>query len=272
MPTTPKLGKGLGRKPDTPDTRDLHLSRFAHLGVNAPLPSKTDVFAGLSLPVYDQGELGSCTANAGALYRRWLAQRFAQYSSPDQDLSRLFLYYQERVLENDVSTDGGAEVRDVFRVLTQTGVCPESDDPYVAANFANVADNDSPADLTAAAAYKVGAYHRILDVETAKQCLASGYAIELGFAVYESFEEIPANGLMPMPQSSEQILGGHAVVIYGYDDTMDSGRFIVRNSWGPDWGAKGDFFMPYAFLADQKLSQPDMWMGHMQAPWRPKNG
>jgi C1A family cysteine protease len=267
MAITPKLRKGLGRRKDREDSRDLHVPRFAHAGIGAPLPARVDTFAGLDLPVYDQGDAGSCTANAGVLYRRWLAQRFVQYSSPDQDLSRLFLYYQERKLEGDISSDGGAEVRDTFRVLARIGVCSEAADPYSVGLFASAAVNDSPGDLADAADYRIGAYHRVLDVDTAKQCLASGYAIELGFVVYESFESIGRDGLMLMPEPSEQILGGHAVVIYGYDDTLNGGSFLVRNSWGEQWGANGDFFMPYAFLADAQLSDFDMWMGHLGKPW-----
>ncbi|HTV56328.1 MAG TPA: hypothetical protein VMI06_15605, partial [Terriglobia bacterium] len=186
MELTPKLRKGLGRKPDKPDARDWHVPRLEHLGIKAPLPSKADVFAGLNLPVYDQGDLGSCTANAGVLYRRFLAQRFSQYSPADQDLSRLFLYYQERVLQGDVDSDGGAEVRDAFRVLANTGVCSEAADPYNVALFDNAAANGSQADVADAVKYRIGAYHRILDMDIARQCLASGYAIELGFVVYES--------------------------------------------------------------------------------------
>lgn len=265
MTTTPKLGKGLGRKKDADDSRDLSLPRVRWIAVQAPLPSRVDVFAGLSLPVYDQGQLGSCTANAGVLYRRFLAQRFSKYSAPDEDLSRLFLYYQERKLDGDTGEDGGAQVRDVFRVLAKTGACSAALDPYVGADFASAALNDSPADIAAAAQYKIGAYHRVADIETARSCLASGYAIELGFTVYESFESIGADGIMPMPQAGEQIIGGHAVVIRGYDDS-DS-RFLIQNSWGPDWGDAGSFWMPYAFLENARLSQFDMWMGHMGKPW-----
>jgi C1A family cysteine protease len=270
MVLTPKLGKGLGRKPDRPDTRDLRVPRVAHLGIGVPLPSHIDVFAGLSLPVYDQGELGSCTANAGVLYRRFLAQRFRRYSAADDDLSRLFLYYQERVLDGDPASDDGAQMRDVFRVLTSIGVCLEEDDPYIPADFNSAGSNNTPKELTAAAPYKIGAYHRVLDVGSAKQCLASGYAIALGFVVYKSFEEISENGIMPLPKPGEEIVGGHAVVIHGYDDARHDGCFTVRNSWGPDWGARGDFFMPYAFLQDQELSQFDMWMGHLGRPWAPQ--
>ncbi len=264
---TPKLGKGLGRKPDAPDKRDSHVPRLAHLGISAPLPNSADVFAGLNLPVYDQGSLGSCTANAGVLYRRFLAQRFAQYSALDENLSRLFLYYQERLLpwNDDPDQDGGAAIRDIFYTLAHTGVCLEADDPYVPEEFASAQANDSPTDLADASRYKIGAYHRVPDVDTARSCLASGYGVALGFAVYESFESIGADGVMPLPRAGEQVLGGHAVVICGYDDGIS--RFKIQNSWGARWGASGYFWMPYAFLANDELSQFDMWMGHLGAPW-----
>jgi C1A family cysteine protease len=266
MTGTPKLGKGLGRTPDKPDTRDLHVPQLRHLGINAPLPTEIDLFAGLSLPVYDQGALGSCTANAGVLYRRYLSQKFAKYSAADQDLSRLFLYYQERRLEGDSQIDDGAQMRSAFRALTKTGVCLEEDDPYVAADFASAAWNDASEKLTAAAQYKIGAYHRVPDVDTARSVLASSYPIALGFTVYASFEEIGRDGAMRMPGRGEGVLGGHAVVIRGYDDRRSD--FFVQNSWGPEWGDHGCFHMPYAFVEDVQLSQPDMWIGHLGAPWR----
>lgn len=266
MALTPKLRKGLGRRPDKPDKRDSHVPQWAHLGIGVPLPDAIDVFSGLSLPVYDQGALGSCTSNAGVLYRRFLAQRFSKYSAPDCDLSRLFLYYQERVLDGDPQSDSGAEIRDIFRVLATTGVCSEVQDPYVPADFASRERNDAPDQLVAAAPYKIGAYHRVPDVDTARSVLASGYPIALGFTVYESFEDIRTDGVMRMPISGEQAIGGHAVVIRGYDDTHET--FLVQNSWGRDWGDDGCFRMPYGFLRDSVLSDPDMWIGHLGAPWR----
>lgn len=269
---TPKLKKGLGRKPDSPDPRDHYIYaprmsgvKVGQVGQAVPLPTNVDTFAGLNLPVYDQGELGSCTANAGVLYRRFLAQKFSKYSAPDQDLSRLFLYYQERQLEGDVQDDNGAQIRDVFKVLAQTGVCPEVDDPYVAAQFENAAINDSEPQLENATQYRIGAYHRVPNVDTARSVLASSYPIELGFVVYESFEDIGGNGVMPMPKSGEEIIGGHAVVIRGYDDNRE--MFFCQNSWSLAWGSGGCFWMPYDFLRDTSISQPDMWMGHLGKPW-----
>ncbi|MGH9354778.1 MAG: C1 family peptidase [Terriglobia bacterium] len=268
MLTTPKPGKGLGRKLDKPDGRDLVLAVPPHLGINAPLPSRVDVFAGLSLPVYDQGSLGSCTANAGVLYRRFLAQRFAKYSAPDEDLSRLFLYYQERKLSwnNDVALDSGAAVRDIFYVLAHTGVCAAIDDPYVVAEFAS-AWNDTPPEVVSAERYRIGAYHRVPDKDTARACLASGYAIVLGFTVYESFGNIGSDGVMTMPAAAERVIGGHAVVIRGYDE--GNSEFLLQNSWGSAWGMNGCFRMPFAFIENTALSQPDMWIGHLGKPWRP---
>jgi C1A family cysteine protease len=258
----------LGRRPDSPDERDLQLRRLAHLGVGVPLPGSADVFAGLDLPVYDQGDLGSCTANAGVLYRRFLAQRFPQYSAPDQNLSRLFLYYAERALpwNQNVSQDAGASTRDTFYALSHLGVCPESDDPYVPALFASPSVNDSTRDLTDAQKYRIGAYHRIPDCETARSSLASGYAVLLGVTVYPSFEQAGKTGIVPMPSDQESVWGGHAIVIRGYDDTKQA--FLCQNSWGKSWGINGCFWLLYAYIEDAQLSQPDMWMGHLGGPWR----
>lgn len=273
MNSAPRSGKKLGRKIDRLDRRDLmvfgcgiHITHGgAYQQAGAPLPSHVDVFSGLNLPVYDQGSEGSCTANAGVLYRRFLAQKFPLHSSLDKPLSRQFLYEEERLLpwNNDPASDSGASVRDTFYVLAHIGVCSEEDDSYIAANFDVPV---TPAMRVSAAGYKIGAYHRIPDVATARSVLASGYAIDLGFVTYPSFEDIGADGVMPMPKKGDQLLGGHAVVIRGYDD--ERAAFYIQNSWGPAWGASGCFWMPYAFLDDAALSQFDMWMGHLGKPWR----
>ncbi|MGH9352332.1 MAG: C1 family peptidase [Terriglobia bacterium] len=270
MPT-PKLGKGLGRKVDAPDKRDsvLEAQQVAPLRVvQAPLPAAVDVFHGLDLPVYDQGSLGSCTANSAVLYRRFLAQKFAKYSAADKDLSRLFLYYQERKLpwNSDANSDSGAAMRDALYVLAHIGVCPEADDPYRPGDFSSDSLNNNERDLSAAVPFRIGAYHRVPDALTARQVLASAYAVLLGFQVYPSFEEIGSDGLLPMPTPGETPLGGHAVVIRGYDDSRAC--FYIQNSWGHSWGNHGCFWMPYEYVERREISEPDMWMGHLGKPWK----
>jgi len=89
-------------------------------------------------------------------------------------------------------------------------------------------------------------------------CLAAGYPFVFGFTVYESFEtqDMAHSGVLQMPQPDEQVLGGHAGLAVGYDDA--SQRFIVRNSWGTDWGQAGYFTMPYAYLTTRGLAS-DFW-------------
>jgi len=256
-------GRYLGARKDRFDARDAAVQITGHLGIAAPLPPRADVLAGLKLPVYDQGNLGSCTANTGALFRRWLAQRFPALSAGDQDLSRLFLYYEERALpwNNSTGQDSGAEIRDIFKVLSATGICPEADDPY---NIRKFTAPPSEKDITDAKAYRIGAYHRLVGLHTAKSCLASGYPVAVGFPVYESFDSIGADGVMPVPKPGEQPLGGHAVFCHGYDD--ERAALVIQNSWGPKWGAAGHFYMPYAFV-EQYAAQIDLWTAHLGPKW-----
>jgi C1A family cysteine protease len=204
--------------------------------------------------VYDQGQLGSCTANAiaGAL-------EFDQIKEADKTIftpSRLFIYYNERTMEHTVNTDSGAQIRDGIKSVGSIGAPPETDWPYDITKFA---DRPPAKAFTDAPLGKALQYQRVPQVlNQMKGCLASGYPFVFGFTVYESFEsqQVATNGIVPMPAAGEKVLGGHAVVAVGYED--NSQRFIVRNSWGPGWGMKGYFTMPYAYLTDSNLSD-DFW-------------
>jgi C1A family cysteine protease len=79
-----------------------------------------------------------------------------------------------------------------------------------------------------------------------------------GFSVYESFESatVAKSGVLNMPKPGERQVGGHAVCAVGYDDAAK--RVLVRNSWGPAWGKKGYFTMPYDYVANRNLSD-DFW-------------
>jgi C1A family cysteine protease len=205
-------------------------------------------------PVYDQGELGSCTANAigAAIEFDQRKQKLPQPFTP----SRLFIYYNERALEGSIPTDSGAMLRDGIKVVASQGACPESMWPYVESRFAK---------RPAARCYEAGREHPALrysrlpqSLRQMKACLAAGYPFLFGFTVYESFEsdEVAASGITPMPTAWEVTLGGHAVMAVGYDDA--SSRFLVRNSWTAEWGLGGYFTLPYAYLADRNLAD-DFW-------------
>lgn len=235
-----------GWTPDLPDQRDFMYA--------APTPYQQNLPSSIDLskkcpPVYDQGQLGSCTANAIAAAIEFdQKKRFVP--------SRLFIYYNERAIEGTVGSDSGAQIRDGIKTVATLGAPPEKEWPYVISAFTE----KPPAQAFAKAKMDlVTLYQRLIqDLNTMKGCLASGFPFVFGFTVYASFEsaQVAKTGILNMPGANEQTVGGHAVMAVGYDDFTR--EFLIRNSWGPGWGLKGYFKMPYAYLQSQKLAS-DLW-------------
>jgi len=253
-----------GWVPDLPDHRDHAYA--APQRVVAKLPAKVDLRKHCP-PVYNQGRIGSCTANAIGAAMQFV--RRSQKRKPDFIPSRLFIYWNERSMEHTVSIDNGAQIRDGIKVVAKLGICPETAWPY----------DDTPADpntnawaqgakatlkpskdcFSAGAKNQAIAYQRVgRSLSQMKGCLASGFPFVIGFSVYDSFEsaEVEKTGQLNMPGPAEGQIGGHAVLVVGYDESQQ--RFLVRNSWGKQWGMAGYFTMPYAYLLDANLSD-DFW-------------
>ncbi len=247
----PRKIQRYGWKPDLPDHRDY---LFA-----VPYKTLQTLSAGVDLtpqcpPVYDQGQLGSCTANAiaGAIQFDQMRQQLPSIFTP----SRLFIYYNERVIEGDVSCDNGAQIRDGMKSVASQGACPEIMWPY---DLAKWEEQPSDACYQTASQHPAVVYQSLTqDLNQLKGCLASGYPFVFGFSVYESFEspEVAQTGHAPLPSPQEQMIGGHAVMAVGYDDSQQ--WFIVRNSWGTNWGMQGYFTLPYAYLLQSSLAS-DFW-------------
>ncbi|HTX21309.1 MAG TPA: C1 family peptidase [Candidatus Aquilonibacter sp.] len=239
-----------GWLPDLPDRRDhLYAAPVAMAGA---LPAQVDLRAQCP-PVYDQGQLGSCTANAiaGAIEFDRLRQKISDFTP-----SRLFIYYNERAMEHTVDSDSGAQIRDGIKSVGQLGDCPETEWPYVISKFKTKPPRNCYSD---ALKYKAVLYQRVTQTpEQLKGCLASGYPFVFGFTVYESFEsaQVAKTGHASLPKSGERSIGGHAVVGVGYDDFKN--WFIVRNSWGNSWGMNGYFTLPYAYVTSSNLAD-DFW-------------
>ena len=242
---------GYGWNRDLPDGRDFMYGAPAE--VVRQLPESVDLRPGCP-PVYDQGQLGSCTANAigGALEFAQIKEKKANPFTP----SRLFIYYNERVIEHTVDSDSGAQIRDGVKSVHKLGAPPETDWPYDINQFSQKPPEQA---FTDAKNYQAILYQRVTPtLGQLKGCLASGFPFVFGFTVYESFEsqEMASTGHLGMPQSGEKQLGGHAVLAVGYQDSSQT--FIVRNSWGADWGIKGYFTMPYPYLLQDTLAS-DFW-------------
>ena len=243
-----KAARRFGWIPDRPDHRDY---RYAAPGpMLKALPKKID-FRNQCPHVYDQGQLGSCTANAiaGAIEFDRLKQGLDDFTP-----SRLFIYYNERALEHTVSSDSGAAIRDGVKSVASKGDCPESEWPYDVAGFKV---KPSPKCYKDALKYKVLSYQRIdHNLTQMKGCVAEGYPFVFGISVYANFPMQTKTGSIPMPGNAENTNEGHAMMVVGYDDSKRV--FFVRNSWGTGWGAKGYGTIPYEYLLNPDLSD-DFW-------------
>jgi len=207
-------------------------------------------------PPYDQGHVGSCTANSICAAIKIHCMR----QGSDFEPSRMYVYYKERLIEahGGAITDSGADAQDGLDYIKITGVCREDLWPYIEKND-DVAppkkcDQDAP-------------NHRIVDIkdidDSSPEALhmglksaihSHGLPVCVGIMVYESFQspKVAQTGIVPMPGHNEQCEGGHEVLIVGYDD--DKQRYMLLNSWGSKWGDQGFFYLPYAYLQNHNLA------------------
>ena len=240
---------GFGWRPQLGDARDIHFAAPVALLQN--LPAQIDLTAQCP-PVYDQGQLGSCTANAiGGAFEFSLIKQGLQDFVP----SRLFIYYYERVLEHTVHSDSGAALRDGMKVVNTHGACPETEWPYDIHKFTNTPPKQCRID---ALKEHVLSYRSITqDLAQMKACLASGLPFVFGISVYQSFLDA-SDGNIPMPMTTandKPLNEGHAILAVGYDDAKQV--FLFRNSWGTTWGNQGYGTIPYGYLTSSDAS--DFW-------------
>jgi len=243
------MGK-YGWKPDLPDIRDYPFK----LSKKLDLPMSWDLRPGCS-EVENQADIGSCTGNAAA---GALEYKDNNRDGKYKEVSRLFIYYHGRALIDAINDDSGAYIRDVIKGLAKYGACDEEFFPYEPEKFAIQPSKTAYKD---ALKRVIHSYYRIADnrVAAIKQAVYTCKPVIFGFTVYTGFEseEVSQTGKMWLPKPNENMVGGHAVLIVGYDD--EYGYFIVRNSWGPSWGDEGYFYMPYEYIENPNLSD-DFWV------------
>ena len=233
-----------GWKPDA--VKDTHLL------MALPRPQKFPLkfsWSKMFPACYDQGQTSSCTGNAlaGVLEFDRIKEK-----KPDVTPSRLFLYYNGRAKEGGESQDDGAQIRDVVDASLQLGYCDEKvwpfDEAQVCAKPSEEAYQEGLKNLAAKRARLFQSMRAI------KASLLTGFCPVVGIQVYDGLEseEAARTGIVHLPTASEQYQGGHAVVIVGWDD--DRKAWHMRNSWGPQWGDGGYFWLDFDYILNPQLS------------------
>ena len=227
--------------------------------------------------VRNQEQIGSCTGFCGTAANE-ITQYYANNNAWGPILSPLYLYYAERVKieKYKITADPGAQMVDIPEALQQYGECIETDYAYPV-NANETAGPTSTAFKTAPSAaavsnallYKIGPsasnYGMVAqgDTATVKALLRQNIPVCMGFNVYDNrsytiFEGLNTSSYTYSPLTSTgtlksglSLLGGHANIIYGYDDTK--GVFLMENSWGTSWGNAGYWYLPYSVFKSSKI-------------------
>lgn len=253
------LKSRLGWERDLPDIRDHDVNSTTIKAVVeksnpfkaaiATIPPTVDLRSYCS-PVEDQGDIGSCTSNAGVGLLEYFEKRTKLKFI---NASRLFLYKTTRNLLGWTG-DQGAYLRSTMKAMVLFGVPPEESWPYDTEKF-----DIEPSSFTYAYAqnYKALQYYRLDPagvpgpqvLTNVKQRLAAGLPSMFGFTVYSS---ISNSYDIPFPTTYDSVLGGHAVVAVGYNDSKlignRKGALLIRNSWGTGWGDRGYGWLPYDYV------------------------
>jgi C1A family cysteine protease len=243
------------------------------------LPTTMDLRQWFS-PVENQLNLGSCTANAGVGLVEYFEKRaFGKHT----DASRLFLYKVTRRLLS-FTGDSGAFLRGTMGALALFGVPPEEFWPYT--DDATKFDEEPPAFCYSFAQnYQAIKYFRLDPpgypadkvLTRIKTTIAAGMPVMFGFSVYNSIFDpgVSDTGKIPYPGANDSQSGGHAIVAAGYDDKMEiaksgigepgtKGAFLIRNSWGEEWGDKGYGWLPYEYVLK---GLADDWWSLVKSEW-----
>lgn len=237
------------------DVRDKKFHIIYNLIIDDKLPNKLNLRNLIQLPVLSQGKLGSCTANATSNAILFFLKRSKK---KEFQPSRLYIYYFSRLLENSIEIDAGCEIRNVMKAVANYGACEEDLLPYNIERFKECPDDfcikKGKLQIKNFKYLSVGQ-----DLNIVKNCIFQGYPIILGIELYESseYDDILKSGIIPLPDiNNEKYIGGHCVLLVGYDDMSE--MFCFLNSWGDDVGDGGYFYIAYDYLLDNKLAT-DFW-------------
>ena len=221
------------------------------------LPKKVDLRPYMTT-VEDQGQVNSCTANAVAGAYEYLVKK---NQGIDYDVSRLFIYYNARRARGEQDRDEGSVISTAIKMLEKKGACSEETWPY---EPRHVKEKPSKACYDEAQGFRIdGTQHIDTDLNVWRSALAEGNPIVFGIALFDSFDRQRRRGFVPEPSNQESKRGSHgnhAMLCVGYSDPDQV--FIVRNSWGDNWGDNGYCYIPYRYMMNPSYNHGDSWIIH----------
>jgi len=267
---TDKLNnKKYGWIPDLPDFRDIYYVKKL-----APKDYPKQIDLRYNCPnIYNQNDLKCCTSHCIICLIEYNEKKYTirevnlrkriikikeETNSTKLNIftpSRLFMYYNERKNNGTLDYDSGGSLRNAIKIVKNIGLCNENIWNYDTSKYKDIPHNKCFDEVKK---YKSIKYYRlkhiIIDM---KSCLLEGYPFAIGISIYESFNDAHINktGIVPIPKNNEKLLGGHSVIVVGYNDNYG---FLIRNSWGENWGLNGYCYIPFDYISDSNLTQ-DLW-------------
>lgn len=262
------MERKFGWKPSLPTRAKKYSCTFESM-TSKPLPEKVDL-SPLCSPIEDQGSHGSCVGHGTCGMLEYLelwelraklpvgAKAPEVFDSTFDPISRLFVYNNARLYDgNPLSQDNGTQISSAIHVIKNQGLCRESQFAYTDENVLF-----SPPDE----AYLEGLHHKAVwdykldnrNLNELKQCLAWGYPIIFGMTCYDSMmtQQVAETGDIPYPSNGDSPVGGHCMLIVGYDNATQT--FDLRQSWGLGWGNQGYGKIGFDYLTDTDLAS-DFW-------------
>lgn len=261
-----RTNRGFGWRPDIPDFRDK-LYRASKDTAVALAPALLIPDSRLP-PVFDQGQTSSCVGNSTSVMATYVTKQIVR--------SRLFIYFEARRLIGETKSDEGCYIRDGIKVLANIGAPSEKTWAF---NTKNVLLEPNAASTQEASTHKVAKYMRLQSRQDFRSCIAEGYPFVTGFTVYNNFmsDQVANTGVLQLPNASEKMQGGHAICVVGYDSNFKKSRwgvwarnkglpdsqipndvYLIRNSWGSEWGYHGNFAIDAKYLENPNMSD-DAW-------------
>lgn len=235
----------LNHKPDEPDERDYTIK----------LEPDDGIFNQLNINPYEyvknQGTWGSCGSHAMCTALE-IMHNTRKTQLKFIELSERFHYYWVRQDEfyGTYPEDSGMTSRHMLKVSHQIGNTPE-----VLCEYDMLEMNKKPRMMADGFAHwwKINSYFRVYDLESVKGVIDNEFPVLVGFHVTNSFMDFDEE--RKISHLDRKILGGHEVVIYGYNDKTE--ELLCINSWGEGYKDRGCMRIPYKYFNKFAI---DTWM------------